>query len=608
MKKILRESFLYYISTAIVVAIQFYMYLANSPQSHHMDLLGYCYYITADIAHSALFALPPFLLAIITGLISRKETACDVVHVLMASIVNIFVYINGFVFAFYRFHINGMMLELCFGEGGDQVVKFDTMLYIKVSLVILAILGINILLRYLARKLAGRMGKVYFWPALSTILVCALFANLTHAYAAVAARQSVTKSATFLPYNYPLTATRLMKSLGVVSQDDLINADFGKQTGFRYPKHEIVGNTLTNRPNIVLIAIDSWNHRSLSDTVMPNVSAFMRDNIYYSDHLSSSNGTRGGIFGLFFGISSYYWKDFEISGTTPVLIDELAHSGYSVKTFASATLTSPNFQKLIFRNVDINADTKGDRVYDRDCNLTHDFLEFLDSDSARQPFFSFLFYDLAHSFEFPPEMEKKFTPSWDFADYMKLNNDMDPTPFWNLYLNTVNAVDSLVGIVIENLRERNMMDNTYIIITGDHGQEFNENHKNIWGHGGDFSYAQIHIPLIIHAPGCSHQVFSHRTTHFDISTTLLHDILGVSNDVSDYSMGRLLTDTTFRNWHIVGNNDNFAFIIEDNSIVEKHFDGSLDITDHKLDPMPGYKLSAQKLNDAIMRLNMFYEE
>lgn len=607
-KNILRESFIYYIFTVILAAIQFFIYLADNSLSSHMDTLGYSYYITADISHSAIFALPPFLLAIIAGCASRKPIVADVTHILLASMVNLFIYINGFVFAFYRFHINGMMLELCFGDGGDQVVKFDTMLYIKMSLVIVAILVLNILLRHLAKKMADRQRKVYFWPATSAILACSLYANIVHAYSAAVTHQTVTKSATFLPYNYPLTATSLMKKLGVVSQDDIINADFGSQSGFKYPRREISADTMAHRPNIVLIAIDSWNHRSMTDSVMPNVTAFMKDNTYYSDHLSTSNGTRGGIFGMFFGISSYYWKDFESSGTTPVLIDVLDEREYSVKTFPSATLTSPNFQKLIFRNVNINADTKGKRVYDRDCQLTTDFLDFLDSDEAKKPFFSFMFYDLAHSFEFPAELKKKFTPSWDFADYMKLSNDMDPTPFWNLYLNTINAVDSLIGIVIRNLEEREMMDSTYIIITGDHGQEFNENHKNIWGHGGDFSYAQIHVPLIIHNPGQQHQVYNHRTTHFDISTTLLHDILRVNNDISDYSMGRLLTDTTFRNWHIVGNNDNFAFILKDNSIVEKHFDGTLDVTDHKLDPIPDYKLNAMELNNAIMKLNMFYED
>lgn len=49
---------------------------------------------------------------------------------------------------------------------------------------------------------------------------------------------------------------------------------------------------------------------------MPSVSRFMEQSEYFPRHLSSSNDTRGGVFGLFTGLSSYYWKSFEILFST----------------------------------------------------------------------------------------------------------------------------------------------------------------------------------------------------------------------------------------------------------------------------------------------------
>lgn len=49
---------------------------------------------------------------------------------------------------------------------------------------------------------------------------------------------------------------------------------------------------------------------------MPIVSRFMEQSEYFPHHLSSSNGTRGGVFGLFTGLLSYYWKSFEILFST----------------------------------------------------------------------------------------------------------------------------------------------------------------------------------------------------------------------------------------------------------------------------------------------------
>ena len=183
-----------------------------------------------------------------------------------------------------------------------------------------------------------------------------------------------------------------MISLGVVSQNDLLDADFGQKSELHYPQNEIVSNG-GSKQNIVIIAIDAWNYRTLNDTVMPHVYSFAQKNTQFTDHLSSSNGTRGGIFGLFFGVTSYYWKDFDITGTTPVLIDELNRQNYTIRTFPSATMNNPNFAKVIFHKTKgITPSTEGNSAYERDCRLTDNFLSFLDSTQAEQPFFAFLFY------------------------------------------------------------------------------------------------------------------------------------------------------------------------------------------------------------------------
>lgn len=607
MKKSIRQGFLFYTITILTFAVQFVTYLAGSPQAGNMDCLGNLFFLSAAISHASIFALIPFALFLATLLASRNKMAANVVHVSLATLMSILFYINGYCYALYRFHINGMVISMFFGEGSDEIFQFDSSLYFKVSLAIIGIIGVNLALKWLANLICDKTRKPFFKPILASILVLTLFSNATHAYAAVAQRQSVIKSAAHLPYYFPITATRLMIKMGVVSQDDLLKADFGKQSGLNYPQSEISTTDSIAKRNILIIAVDSWNYSGLNEDAMPYVSAFAKRNQSYTNHLSSSNGTRGSIFGMFFGTSSYYWKDFDISGTTPVLINTMQERGYQINTFPSANLTNPNFAKLIFKNVpNLNVSTEGERAYDRDCQLTNDFIDYLDSIDTEKPFFAFLFYDLAHNFFYPEERAKKFTPSWNFADYMKLNNDMDPTPFWNLYLNCLNAIDSLIGTAIDTLESKGLLENTYIVITGDHGQEFNENHKNYWGHGSNYSYPQIHVPLVVHEPGCDSATFSHRTTHYDLSATLMHDVLGVTNPISDYSMGLPLQDTTFRNWHVVGDNLNFAFITKNDIIIEKKPNGMLDITDRQLNPIKGFKPNAKELNEAINNLNLFY--
>src|SRR3712207_8221246 len=81
--------------------------------------------------------------------------------------------------------------------------------------------------------------------------------------------------------------------------------------------------------------------------------------------------------------------------------------------------------------------------YQRDLRINSDFLADLDRYDGRQPFFSFVFYDAAHAIEVPKNKQFHFQPSWEYIDYMKLNNDIDPTPAFNLYRNCVAEIDSL---------------------------------------------------------------------------------------------------------------------------------------------------------------------
>ena len=51
-------------------------------------------------------------------------------------------------------------------------------------------------------------------------------------------------------------------------------------------------------------------------------------------------------------------------------------------------------------------------------------------------------------------------------------------------------------------------------------------------------------------------------------------------------MGRMMTDKTPRLWHVVGSNLNYAFIINNDTILEKTADGALDVYDAHMNPLP----------------------
>ena len=380
-------------------------------------------------------------------------------------------------------------------------------------------------------------------------------------------------------------------------------------TDLQYPIHPLEAEKPDSLPNIVVILIDSWNRRALTPECMPHTYQFAKQNQWYTNHTSGSNGTRSGVFSLFFGLSCYYWESFEPAHVQPLLIQRLQALGYDIHTYPSATWADPPFGRVIFGGVPgIRTETEGKTALDRDTRITNLFISDVEGrKDNKKPFFSFLFFDLPHSFELPADKNTRFQPAWAFADYTKLNNNMDPTPFWNLYRNTCYQDDLLLGRVFETLKKQGLLENTLVMITGDHSQEFNENHRNYWGHNSNFSIHQIGVPMIWHVPGQQPHQYAHRTTHYDVVPTLMKEYLGVKNPEDDYSMGRLMTDSSPRLWQIVGSNLNYAFIIDKDSILEKTPQGSLDVYDSKMNPVKNYTLPVKQFDKAVKQLNRFFK-
>src|SRR5699024_3017075 len=121
-------------------------------------------------------------------------------------------------------------------------------------------------------------------------------------------------------------------------------------------------------------------------------------------------------------------------------------------------------------------------------------------------------------------------PSWTSVNYLTLDENTDVEPFFNLYRNSVHFVDALIGKALDKLRAQGMMDDTIIVITGDHGQAFNDTGLGYWGHNSNYSRYQTKVPLVIHWPGRqAPRRIGYFTSHMDIAATLMQRVLGVNN-------------------------------------------------------------------------------
>lgn len=621
--KLTKQGFIYYVIATLFGGALLASYMKGDPVAESMDWTGWVFYVTSCLTHAAVLLLAAWLVAFLPWALLGWRRVAATLLVTATSVLMATGFVNMQVYKIYRFHLNGFILNMLTGPAAGDIFDFDWKLYVTEGALLAVIVALCAGGWWLSGRIARGWQRRHTVWAVVVLAATALTANAIHIYGAFVVKPSVVKAVRLVPYYFPLSASDLMESMGVERHVMQVAEEEGGE--LVYPLHAIrTDSTQARRPNIVLILIDSWSRRSLTKECMPHMWQLAHEEQWYQNHVSCGNGTAYSVFGMFTGLEPYYWTAFETSRTSPVLVDQLLAEGYDIRVYPSASIDDPPFARMLFQHVpNVRISTPGSTAYERDVRIKDDLLGDLPQlKQAGRPFFTFIFFDLLHAYSLPKEMLTRFQPSWEYGRFDALHNDMDPTPFWNLYRNSAYQTDKMVAEVISRLKEQGLWDNSLVIITGDHAQEYNENHKNYWGHNSNFSKYQIGIPLIIHEPTTARQgeagaptaarrqaaVYRHRTTHLDFVPTLMHDYLGVSTPIEDYCNGRLLSDTTPRLWHYVGNELRYAFLVEGDTILTKEGAGYIEVTDEHLNPVPDYHVNPKQFDAAIKRLNRFYKK
>jgi arylsulfatase A-like enzyme len=142
--------------------------------------------------------------------------------------------------------------------------------------------------------------------------------------------------------------------------------------------------------------------------------------------------------------------------------------------------------------------------------VNRDALAWIDGRPKDRPFFAFLnYYDAHDPYLTPVEPTRRFglrpTSRADFAtlqDWHRVDKHKLTAREVELardcYDDCIAYLDEHLGLLFEGLERRGLLDNTLVVVTSDHGEEFGERHN--FGHGQSLHHEVIHVPLLIVAP------------------------------------------------------------------------------------------------------------
>jgi uncharacterized protein len=257
--------------------------------------------------------------------------------------------------------------------------------------------------------------------------------------------------------------------------------------------------------------------------------AFAKRHIDPTLTYSNANFTYLSWFSLFHSSYPFYWthiRDTWKEGSIPLQL--FKKLGYKIRVFSSADLNYFQMDRVIFGNDRQLVDS----IYEyfplnlepceRDRIATQDLIG---SDRESEGNLFLIFFDSTHSEYSSPDFMRPFQPAAPSLDYLGITrSEKDLELLKNRYRNAIHWVDYLLGTFFDHLKACSQYDDSVVLITGDHGEEFFE--EGSLFHGTHLNEWQTRVPLFYKLSSASPSSHIALSTHLDIFPSLLHILTG----------------------------------------------------------------------------------
>ncbi|TMQ62203.1 MAG: DUF3413 domain-containing protein [Candidatus Eisenbacteria bacterium] len=501
--------------------------------------LGYTYVLCVILGWYALILTVVVSLVFLLSFTIRRVAL--VASGVLLALALYYLMIDSVVFDVYKFHVDAFWFNYLLTDFEGLGVPPSV-----IATALVALLGAGLLevgLFYLARRLQRR-GRIAAGFA-ATVIVAFGVGQAIHIIAYYKSDGRIVGVTPRLPYYSPITShkqgARYAGLLPSGHGSDAFSTAQEPAGELRYPLRPVPCIVPPGKrpPNIVLLLLESWRYDTMDSLTSPHVDALARRSSLFLHHFSSGNSTPSGVFGLFYGIHPTYWSAVKASSEqidNPLFIDMLQANHYGLGIFADSHFGRHKIKDTVFRGIPVEEKFAGGSADAKDADLNRHMLAFIDAQHAqRRPFFAFAFYKSTHySYSYPAD-RAVFQPAKDL-NIALAGRASEARAYFNDYRNSVHYVDDLIGDVVAHLDSLGLMDETIIIVTSDHGEEFDDNHARYWGHGSNFTQFQTKVPMVMYMPGRAPRRVNETTTHVDVPTTLIEEICGAT-DVRDFSNG-----------------------------------------------------------------------
>jgi hypothetical protein len=516
------------------------------------DVRTWLFAVCALVSTIVFLTLAPAGVALLAAHVVERPRVLGLAQAAAWSLFHVALFANTRIYNMFGYHWNGQVNNLLVTRGSEDSIHLGWQVWTAVSLGFAGMCALEYVLWQRALRHAVEDDRAFepirrfarpaaIWLAL---VVPAIFVEKTIYAQAELSRDGQVKA---LARVFPMYPT--------LSVEEVASWLLGLELEHR-PRVELTSRELSYplispaidpagpRPNILMLVVDCLRYDMVAADVAPRMHAFAGAGTrVFENHFSGGNSTRFGVLSMIYGLHGSYWFPILEDGTPPVLIDELLKLGYEPGVFATASQNYPELRATAWSRINskVHDDFPSLEASARDVESSEAMIEWLEKRAAdRTPFFGFLLLDSAHQPYSHPLDQTIFQPSAPEIDYLAMTRNEGPDPdtllrVFNRYKNAVHHTDDCLGRVFDALDRNGLAEDTIVIVTGDHGEEFRE--CGLYGHTSAFTRPQVHVPFLVRGPGIEPGVEHAPTTHVDIPATLL-ELLGADPTARDgYTTG-----------------------------------------------------------------------
>ncbi|MDJ0651746.1 MAG: sulfatase-like hydrolase/transferase [Simkaniaceae bacterium] len=334
----------------------------------------------------------------------------------------------------------------------------------------------------------------------------------------------------------PWKSTLLSRSEVIISMENFLKKLPNENETLK-KVHSIPMKNL-KKPNIYLFIVESLRQDFLTEKIAKNIKVFRDENMTFKKTFSSANATQISWYSIFHSNYPIHWaeaKEKWKAGSIPLQL--LKKMGYKIHVYSAAQLKYYALSDVIFGKKHYLADSYHvyphyypTQAWESDVKVVDAFMHDLDKKGAKEGNIYVFFLESTHfNYNWPENYPVHFNPISEEKTHLRVSNSLKNIELIkNRYRNAIHFMDSLFGNVLSALKNKGIYDESIVIFTGDHGEEFFEEGQLF--HASHLSPMQTEPPIYMklgdnqraHEKHVEELVIS----HIDIFPTILDCLIG----------------------------------------------------------------------------------